>query len=321
MADYSFSFIIPLYNKDNLMIQRCLDTIPKRDDVQIIIVDDHSPNYYDSNDTFKKDVIIRLPYYGHKNVEYYFLSVNGGPGVARNYGIDQAQGEWLIFCDADDFYFTANLNKVLDYALDADTEIIYWGYVKEMEDESYSYFFDVPVSNNIIYHISQNEIPCFITCMYPWVRMVRKSLIDKLQISFSPLYLSEDRLFNVKTLLASSKTSYYPVVVYRYNYLPTSLSHVQVKLRRILSAINISIEVNKLFKKHLLLGRVYDDTLWVYLSKLYKKSFILYWYYMFLVYITFGWDIFIHVRKNVCFIRNVHTSIVDQWKDKILSIS
>ena len=67
----SYSIIIPHYNIPSLL-RRCLDSIPHRDDVQVIVVDDKS----------KEEDLLEL-----KSIEssypcyiFIYMSVNGGGG-------------------------------------------------------------------------------------------------------------------------------------------------------------------------------------------------------------------------------------------------
>ena len=80
-------------------------SIPKREDLQVIVVDDCSPE----KDKYKLDAIKeKFP-----NVEFYSTEKNGGGGKARNIGLQHAKGKFLIFSDADD-YFTSGFSDILD---------------------------------------------------------------------------------------------------------------------------------------------------------------------------------------------------------------
>jgi glycosyltransferase involved in cell wall biosynthesis len=111
-----FSIIIPHKNIPNLL-QRCLDSIPRREDIQIIVIDDNSDgNIVD----FKK-----FPGLGEKNVEVYFTKEGKGAGYARNVGLAHAKGNWLLFADADDFYCD-NLLQILDEYKETNFDIVYF---------------------------------------------------------------------------------------------------------------------------------------------------------------------------------------------------
>ena len=114
MREINFSFIIPHKNIPDLL-QRCINSIPKRDDIQIIIVDDNSDN----------SIVDFMSFPGKNwgNVDLIFTKENLGAGYARNRGIEMAKGKWLLFSDADDF-FTNDLNKILDYVVNSEKDLI-----------------------------------------------------------------------------------------------------------------------------------------------------------------------------------------------------
>lgn len=87
-----YSFIIPLYNK-GWRIKRSIDSVLRQEcnDLEIIVVDDGSTD--DSADYVKA--------YQDDRIKYIYKK-NGGVSSARNKGIEEATGEWIIFLDADD---------------------------------------------------------------------------------------------------------------------------------------------------------------------------------------------------------------------------
>ena len=93
--DYTYTIIIPHKNAP-LLLQRCLDSIPFRDDIQIIVVDDDSSS----------DVVDFMDFPGssREDVEIIFTKEGKGAGYARNCGLLHARGKWLLFADADDFF-------------------------------------------------------------------------------------------------------------------------------------------------------------------------------------------------------------------------
>lgn len=112
----NYSIIIPHKNIPELL-QRCLDSIPRRDDIQIIVVDDNS-------DSDKVD-FDHFPGLGEKCVEIYFTKEGKGAGYARNVGLEHAKGKWLLFADADDFFNPCFLDSIDKYK-QSEYEIIYF---------------------------------------------------------------------------------------------------------------------------------------------------------------------------------------------------
>lgn len=109
-----YSIIIP--HKDiPCLLQRCLDSIPSRDDVQIIVADDDSsPDVVD---------FAHFPGSDRADVEILFTKEGRGAGYARNCGLARAKGRWLVFADADDFFLPGFLN-VLDTYRNTDYDLI-----------------------------------------------------------------------------------------------------------------------------------------------------------------------------------------------------
>lgn len=92
------SVIIPTYNRSQMLLQ-CLDALEKqsipRDTYEILVIDDHSP------DDTPQRMAERVQEYGERAVRFFRQEKNGGPSAARNVGIRNARGEWLLFLDDD----------------------------------------------------------------------------------------------------------------------------------------------------------------------------------------------------------------------------
>lgn len=120
MKQYTYTFIIPHHNCPTLL-NRCLDSIPQREDIQIIVVDDNSDD--DKRPSIKRN-----------DVEVIFIDAEQtkGAGRARNYGLKAAKGKWLLFADADDIYDRSLLTKI-DAVLNDNIDILYFDYYNNYE--------------------------------------------------------------------------------------------------------------------------------------------------------------------------------------------
>ena len=102
MENKLISIIVPVYNVEEYLKQ-CLDSILEQtfSDYEVILVNDGSTDNSGliCQEYAEKDSRIR-----------YFEKENGGLSDARNYGIEQAQGEYLTFVDSDDFLDKMHLN-------------------------------------------------------------------------------------------------------------------------------------------------------------------------------------------------------------------
>ena len=180
---YNYSFIIPHKNCPDLL-QRCVDSIPERDDVQVIVVDDKS-------DEGKKPALKH-----RKNLQVIFLDVSQskGAGRARNVGLEHAKGKWLLFADADDYYVEGFIN-ILDHYIDGYNDVVYFGFVHRdgvSGNDMYNLDFQKYVSeydgskesvDQIKFHInrkSSSELIKFIILIYK----IHLFVIDKNRFAF-----------------------------------------------------------------------------------------------------------------------------------------
>lgn len=109
-----YSVIIPVYNRPE-EIDELLNSLTKQsyNDFEVLIIEDGSTNTCDD---------IAANYATVLDVKYFFKE-NTGPGDSRNYGMDKAQGNYLIFFDSDciipDSYFEILTEYLGKYNYDA----------------------------------------------------------------------------------------------------------------------------------------------------------------------------------------------------------
>lgn len=96
------SVLIPLYNQE-VLIEKCLQSIPKRDDIEVVVVDDCSTdNSYN---------IIKEKY---SYVKLIKNDKNSGVGLTRNKLLDNASGEYIFFLDSDDYLYSDVFLDIID---------------------------------------------------------------------------------------------------------------------------------------------------------------------------------------------------------------
>ena len=182
----NYSFIIPHKNCPDLL-QRCVDSIPERDDVQVIVVDDNS-------DEGKKPALKE-----HKNMQVILLdaSQSKGAGRARNVGLKHAEGKWLLFPDSDD-YFVEGFLSVLDTYIAETRDVVYYNYVfkngetgEELPKLGYRRCFDEYDGSEKALDKVKYRIKA------PWTKMVSHAFIDKHNIGFEEVPNGNDILFTL----------------------------------------------------------------------------------------------------------------------------
>lgn len=215
------SVIVPVYNAEQYIIP-CLESLFKQtmDDIEILLVNDHGQddsidiarNYIKNNNTDKTTIIID----GQSNL---------GPGGARNLGINQARGEYLIFVDCDDLpepdYCESLYNAAHQYNADFACCDAYCG--------------DKILSNKSIHTGYLNKKNRKITLAnyitYLWTYAFRREFIIENGILFPLLRSAEDSYFVTCCILMANYSVHIDKPLYHYIIHDTSISHVKDKKR------------------------------------------------------------------------------------------
>jgi len=188
---FNYTIIIPHYNIPPLL-KRCIESIPIRDDIQIIIIDDCSPN---SEDIRK----IAESYSNKRHIEFYTTPRGGSAGRARNIGLKHALGKWLMFADADDFFDT-NLTTLLDkYIIVDNVDVVYFDYRSVMSDDI-NVNSDRKGNNDYITNYKYNHDETYFRFEFhvPWAKIVKRSFVERNQIFFDETQYANDAMFAVK---------------------------------------------------------------------------------------------------------------------------
>ncbi len=119
------SVIIPIYNAEIYLEEALCSAINQSyKNLEIICVNDGSSD----------NSLSIIQRYALKDSRIKNISQrNQGAGVARNRGIDEAQGQYILFFDADDFLNKNMISTLVDAACNNDSEIIIFGYYKFSE--------------------------------------------------------------------------------------------------------------------------------------------------------------------------------------------
>lgn len=200
----TYSFIIPHHNSPSLL-NRCIESIPEREDIQIIVVDDNS-------DTNAKPQINR------KDVEVLYIGAHNtkGAGRARNEGLKLARGKWLLFADCDDYYKKGFIDT-LDKHINDDIDVLFFNFeyrdgatgnlLEPLSFERYISQFDnkEQAIENIKFHHN-----------VPWTKMVSLELIKKYNILFEETPKGNDIWFSMQVGYYSTRIAVEPLPVYVY---------------------------------------------------------------------------------------------------------
>lgn len=188
MIDYSI--IIPSKNLPDLL-QRALDSIPHRDGIQVIVVDDASdPGVVDFS---------AYPGLDDPQVEVLFTKEARGAGYARNAGLARAAGRWTLFLDCDDL-FTPGAFALLDSHKEDDADIVFFNVTSAYSDDlTYSPRHLARSEYFTSYDGARRGFCCRYLYSEPWGKMFRTAFLREGAFRFDETPLANDFRFSVMT--------------------------------------------------------------------------------------------------------------------------
>ena len=225
MSSNLISIIVPFYNVEQY-IDRCIQSLITQTfrNIEILLVDDCSPdNTLEIGQKYAKtDSRIKILQY----------EKNRGLGGARNYGIQNAKGEYVLFVDSDD-YIKANTIEVLcAKAIQNDLCVLEANYLKESEINSEvlprkSYYSEKVFSGKEYWE----SIP--IAPVVAWNKFYRLSFLQENNIVFK-LRKFEDVAFTAEVFMKAKRVMnidfpFYHYIVRENSIMTetTSISHLE----------------------------------------------------------------------------------------------
>lgn len=197
------SVIIPVYNVGNYL-ERCLESVLGQTEksIEILCIDDCSTD----------DSLSILECFGRKDKRLHIFKneINQGQAYSRNIGLDNAQGEFILFLDADDYIaekmieemYAAAIKRNLDL-LFCDTKILQE--YKEAQATPLRRFRKVAYADEVgavlFHHMMQNQ-DMFGSV---WGVLYRTAFLKENQLRFIKGILHEDVPFIFKATILSRK--------------------------------------------------------------------------------------------------------------------
>lgn len=235
----NFSIIIPHYNSVELL-ERLLASIPVREDLEVLVVDDCSPGNIPqrlSKLTTK-----------YKNLKVFSTHSNSGAGTARNIGLGNAVGKWVLFADSDDIFSPA-LSSLLEMAIDSDAEVIYFNIKSEnpqsISDRTQRYRrnFEVLTSSD------PNGVGVRYEFLCPWGKIIRHDFLMRHDIQFQSTRIHNDAMFAAQIGVAAREFQFSPVEGYILTEQPKSVSKV-MSVENIATRYIVNRAINRLYARY-----------------------------------------------------------------------
>ena len=204
------SVIIPAYNAHKTL-SRCLASIMIQsivEDLEVIVADDCS-----TDGGYEKEISTFRPF---MNIREITLEKNGGPGVARQAGIDNCKTPFFTCIDADDTFSGAYALECLRKYLDNPGVNMVSSVFIEVHEK------DEEKGTEQVFLPHQNDL------VWMFGKMYRKSFIDANKIRFNETRANEDNGFNCKVNLCSLEGGivYIPDITYYWHDNPNSITRI-----------------------------------------------------------------------------------------------
>lgn len=202
------SVIVPVYNTEQYL-RKCLDSLVNQTlhDIEIIIINDGSSD--------NSEVIIQEYKEKYPDLIQSIIIENGGVSNARNIGIKQARGEYLAFCDSDDYIDLNMLEMMYQKAIIKGSDIVVSGYYSELEDGTYV---RKGLGNENEFSMSLKDNPEMIrfTNAFSCSKLFSKKMIDDNELSFKNHKVFEDLLFFYSAMLVANRIEKVDEAFYHY---------------------------------------------------------------------------------------------------------
>jgi len=234
-----FSIIVPIYNVERYL-KRCVDSLINQTykDIEIILVDDESPDNSPllCDEYAKTDERIKVV---HKK--------NGGLSDARNSGLNIAQGDYILFVDADDYIDLNTCERFYQYIKD-DIDIIVGDAVIEGNKQG-EIIHSVSLQNKALSgedflerSLLDNQAP-----MAAWLNVYRTDFLKSNHLSFKYGILHEDEQFSPRAFLAARQVLYTGEKFYHYIIRENSITTKKDLRRNATDLYTTCLELEKIY--------------------------------------------------------------------------
>lgn len=253
-----FSVIIP-HRSSVETLSKLLGTIPDSRQIEIIVVDNSlCPVTKESINTSREYTLL-------------YSAPERGAGGARNVGIENAHGEWLIFADADDF-FTETAFKAFYNYYKAEAELLYFCASSEYVDTGEKASRGDSYTRLVRDYLSgaRTEFDLRLCFSVPWAKMVRRSLVERENIRYDEVVASNDIYFSMLTGYYAKEVLAVDEVVYVVTVSRGSLTRRRDKAVT-LSRFEVNLRYNRFVKNHSL--RSYQKSVMVFIVRSFGLGF------------------------------------------------
>lgn len=215
------SFIIPFYNGEDT-IKNCLNSIystgMEEPSFEIIIVDDFSPT--------PASQVLKDNYLSHNNIRIIRHSENLCQGGAKNTGIKNSVGKYIVFADQDDQIISENLTIAVTEALQCNPDILACKYIVRHEngrEEEKGLDHPTGFSTDGKTFCESYFDPGY--SLAPWSYIYRRDYLISISHPMAERVLMEDADWIAWHLLYAKSIDYLPIPIYCWVRNSSSITH------------------------------------------------------------------------------------------------
>ena len=235
------SIIIPFYNRERF-VKSSLDSIFSQglslEQFEVICVDDCSPTLDNYN------ALNNYTYEGIKpsNLVVVRHEVNKCQGGARNTGISNAKGTWVIHLDSDDFFIKGSLSLLYEQLkTHEDLDILMYGHATKTSAKSVSH--SIPQYQKIdgLSLVKKYHIP-----WVSWSYAFKRSFLVEKDLKFAENVRVEDGDYVYRAVMNASAIAFAPISVVYYCIQDDSVSSLPINAQRIEWNVKMAVRFKKI---------------------------------------------------------------------------
>ena len=247
---HKVSIIVPVYNVEQYL-SRSLDSILSQTykNIEVICVNDGS-----------KDNSLQILGQYQKldnRIIIYNNPKHTTASATRNFAIDKAVGEYIMFVDGDDYIASNYVESMVKHIAETESDVVISDYYtlnfwKDESDKKYMYYWQydkvpymtdcVAIDKNILNNFLYFAVPC-------WNKIYSTKFLKEKNVQFPKIQIYEDVVFWGDAWLKAEKVAYTPRAYYFYRKKRTG-SLTTKRDEDVYLVITIHKMLADLFKKH-----------------------------------------------------------------------
>ena len=240
MNNPKISVIIPVYNVEKYLSE-CLDSVVKQTlrDIEIICINDGSTD----------NSLSILKEYASKDSRIKIIDKeNQGQGYARKVGLDKASGEYILFCDSDDYYSELiAFEELYNYIEKVKVDVVIFNQIRNYILEGYiEKIGGIYPQKEKFSYLDMNNIFAF--RVTAWLKLYSRTFLNSYEDWYFPKKIKyEDMPFHYQ-ILTRAKMSYIDKYFYTYRLRAKSTMTSYLSKERIFNLCDVFAEIYNITK-------------------------------------------------------------------------